>query len=80
MPCFRDLLEGIQGSIKTLDRIVSDNEPNGAGLPVLIKKYMAQNGAILSFNCDADFNNSIDGFLIVDVESIPADMRQCLSQ
>lgn len=80
MPCLRDLLAGIQGDLKALDRIVSDNEPNGAGIPVLIKKYMAQNGAILSFNCDADFNNSIDGFLIVDVEDIPADLRQCLSQ
>lgn len=80
MPYLDHLIDGLQGDIKILDRIVTDNEPNGLGIPVLIKKYMAQNGAILSFNCDADFNNAIDGFLLVNVDDIPTDTRQCLRQ
>lgn len=80
MPYLDDLIDGLRGDIKILDRVVSDNEPNGLGIPVLIKKYMAQNGSILSFNCDADFNNAIDGFLLVNVDDIPTDTRQCLRQ
>jgi hypothetical protein len=41
---------------------------------------MAQNGQILAFNCDPNFNNSLDGFLIVNVADIPTHMRECLRQ
>jgi hypothetical protein len=80
MPAVTDLVEGMRGDIKALDRVISDNEPSGSGVPVLVKRYMAQNGSILAFNCDPNFNNSLDGFLIVNVADIPNDMRECLRQ
>ena len=80
MPAAADLVEGMQGDIKVLDRVIADNESSGLGVPVLIKKYMAQNGSILTFNCDPNFNNSLDGFLIVNIADIPTDMRECLRQ
>lgn len=80
MPAVADLVDGMNGDIKVLDRIIADNEPSGVGIPVLIKKYMAQNGSILAFNCDPNFNNSLDGFLIVNIADIPTGMRECLRQ
>lgn len=80
LPAVSDLLRGMEGNIKILDRIVAENEPSGCGIPVLLKKYTAQNGSILAFNTDPSFNNCLDGFLVVHVADIPQSMRQCLNR
>lgn len=40
-------------------------------LPVLFRKYILINGKIIEFNVDPLFNNSLDGFLLLDFSKIP---------
>lgn len=40
-------------------------------LPVLFRKYIHINGKIIEFNVDPLFNNSLDGFLLLDFSKIP---------
>jgi len=41
------------------------------GLPVLLRQYIGLNGKLVSFNVDKDFNNALDGMIIVDFLKIP---------
>jgi len=42
-------------------------------VPVLLRQYLKLGGRILGFNVDPEFNNVIDGMLVVDLlESDPA--------
>lgn len=65
------LLGAIGDDIKRLDKVVADIEPEGMPLPVLLKRYLAQNARILAFNHDPKFNDALDGFMILDLEDLP---------
>ena len=67
----RSLLEGAGADLKKIDRIISDIEPSHVKLPVLLKKYISQNAKIIGFNVDPDFNDALDGLMIVDVMDLP---------
>ena len=41
------------------------------GLPVLLRQYLGLNGKLVSFNVDRDFNNALDGMIIVDLLKVP---------
>jgi hypothetical protein len=43
-------------------------------VPVLLRQYLALNAKIICFNIDPKFSNSLDGFLVVDMEKIPVEM------
>ncbi len=62
-----------EASMKTIDDIISEMEPMGAKAPVLIRKYLQQNGRIIGFNIDPKFNNAMDGFIIMDMKNAPAE-------
>lgn len=57
--------------IKVLDSLIADIEINSQKIPVLLKKYLKQNAKIIAFNVDPKFNNSLDGFLVMEVEEVP---------
>lgn len=67
------LLEAVGRDIRGLDRVVADIEPDGAVVPVLLKRYLAQNARILAFNHDPKFNDALDGFMILDLNDLPAE-------
>jgi len=69
----KDLLIPVKSELKKLDRLISEIEPMGKNVPVLIKKYLAQNARIIAFNRDADFNNAIDAFMILKLDQMPMD-------
>jgi hypothetical protein len=73
------ILEGINANIKTLDLYINEFQPS-LSLPVLIKKYLQMNGKILSFNIDPNFNNCLDGLMIVNISDIPFEMVENLSK
>ena len=74
------LLEGADGDVKRLDRILADIEPTEAVMPVLLKKYLHQNARILGFNRDPKFNNALDGLMLLDVQDLPIDTVQNLQR
>jgi putative hemolysin len=73
------ILEGVNNNIKTLDLYLNEFQPN-ISIPVLLKKYLQLNGKILGFNLDPDFNDCLDGLMIVQVSDIPIEMLENLSK
>lgn len=41
------------------------------GLPVLLRQYLGLNGKLACFNVDKDFNDALDGMIIVDLMNVP---------
>jgi hypothetical protein len=56
------------GDIKALSRRVSQLEPDQKGLPILIKEYVKLGGQFLGFSVDADFQDAMDGFVVVNLD------------
>jgi putative hemolysin len=50
---------------------IADLEPDGKGVPVLIRQYMKLGGRLLGFNVDAKFSNALDGLMLVDLRTTP---------
>lgn len=53
--------------METVSTFVADLEPDGKGVPILVKQYLRLGGRILSFNVDKDFANVVDGLIVVDL-------------
>ncbi len=61
--CFKDMDD--------VTEAISDLESEFRGIPVLLKQYLKLNGKVLTFNVDSDFQNCLDGLIIVDVLTTP---------
>jgi hypothetical protein len=57
-------------SIAEVSAVVSSVEPDGKGVPVLVKHYLKLNGSFVSFSVDPDFENSLDGLIVVDMRDM----------
>jgi putative hemolysin len=68
------------GEIKKFDRLLAAIEPMGRTMPVLYKKYLAQNAKILAFNRDRKFNDAIDAFMILDIQNLPSEKADKLNR
>ncbi len=66
--------------IKRLDKIIEDIELGNFRLPALLKKYLGQNAKIVAFNVDPQFNNALDGLLIMDLFNVPMDTFEGLAK
>ncbi|MBF0257068.1 MAG: lysophospholipid acyltransferase family protein [Gammaproteobacteria bacterium] len=47
--------------------LVAQLEPDGKGIPILLKQYLKLGGRLLAFNVDREFNNAVDGLIMVDL-------------
>jgi putative hemolysin len=54
-------------NLEALAALVSGLEPDGKGVPVLLRQYLKLGGKIVSFNVDPDFSDSIDCCIVVDL-------------
>lgn len=50
-----------------LDRLVSEVEPDGKGLPVLLRQYLRLGGRVLACNVDPEFSMALDALVVVDL-------------
>jgi putative hemolysin len=73
------LIESASDLIK-FDRIIKDIETAQNNVPVLLKKYLKQNGQIVGFNIDPKFNNALDGLMILDLFDVPPNTVAALSK
>ena len=55
------------GSIDEVSELVSLQESDEKGVPILIKQYLKMGGRMLGFNVDKDFGDCIDGLIMVDL-------------
>ena len=74
------LILAAHGEIKKFDRLLSAIEPMGKTMPVLYKKYLAQNAKILAFNRDRKFNDAIDAFMILDIQNLPTEKAEKIAR
>ncbi len=75
-----DMLMESNETLKGLDDIISDVEVSHLKMPVLLRQYIALNAKIICFNIDPKFSNSLDGFIVVDLEKIPQEMLEKLGK
>lgn len=74
----KDLLKEAGESIKDLDTLISDIESSNMKLPVLLRKYLSLNAKIISFNIDPKFSDCLDGFMVLDIQTIPKEILKKL--
>jgi len=56
-------------SIDDLSRLVARIEPDAKGVPVLLRQYLKLGGRLLGFSADAQFSNTLDGLIKVDLRN-----------
>lgn len=59
-------LQGIN-NIEQLSSLIKQIEKDNKGIPVLLRQYLKLRGELAAFNVDPDFNNALDGLIIVDL-------------
>ncbi len=57
--------------VEDLSAPISDLEPDGKGIPILVKQYVKLGGRLLAFSVDPQFGNTLDGFVMVDLRQTP---------
>lgn len=53
--------------VEDLSAPIADLEPDGKGLPILVRQYVKLGGNLLAFSVDPRFGNTLDGFVMVDL-------------
>ena len=69
-----DTLTVAPGTLRDLERLISGLEPDGKGVPVLLRQYLKLNAKLLGFTVDRDFGNVIDGLVVVDLAKVESRM------
>ena len=76
-----DLLRSAnEDTFKGLDNLISEVETHNMKVPVLLRQYISLNAKIISFNIDPKFADCLDGFLVLDLEKVPADILEKLGK
>ncbi len=65
------ILEKNKNDLHQLDKFIAGIEPGYIKIPVLLKQYIKQNAKIIGFNVDPNFNDCLDGLMILDVNELP---------
>ena len=74
------MLENAGNDLNKFDRLIGDIDKVNNGIPVLLKKYLSLNARILAFNVDPNFNNCLDGLIVLDVCNVPPKTIESLSK
>jgi putative hemolysin len=69
-PAPGDPMPATPESIDELSRRVAQIEPDGKGVPVLLRQYLQLGGRLLGFNLDRDFADTLDGLIMVDLREV----------
>lgn len=56
--------------VEKLSALVQQIEKDNKGIPILLKQYLKLSGELAAFNVDPDFNNALDGLIIVDLTRV----------
>lgn len=59
-------------SIEQVSARIAETEPDGKGVPVLLRQYLKLNATLLEFNVDPDFAGCLDALVLVDLREAPA--------
>jgi putative hemolysin len=56
--------------------VIGDVEPDGKGVPVLIRQYLKLNAKVAAISVDPGFSDVVDALSIVNVDDIPPAMKR----
>ncbi|MGF1742705.1 lysophospholipid acyltransferase family protein [Vibrio profundum] len=59
------------GDLQLLSRVIARID-HGKHVPVLLRQYLALKGKLVCFNVDPNFNNALDGLIVVDLNAVPS--------
>ena len=65
----------ISPHLESIDQVsarLSEVEPDGKGVPVLLRQYLRLNATLLEFNIDPEFGNCLDALIICDLHHAPS--------
>ena len=62
--------QGLPRSLEEVDRLVARIEPDGKGMPVLLRQYLKLNAQVLAFSVDPDFGDALDALMMVDLTAV----------
>ncbi len=74
------LLHGKMNNLEAFDRYLLKISGGQYRLPALLKKYIKMGAKIIEYNVDPDFNNCVDGLIMLALEDIPTDDIDSLSK
>jgi putative hemolysin len=63
-------------SLEGVSELVSLIEHDNKGVPILLRQYLKLGGRILGFNVDSQFNDCLDGLIMVDLRETDAKILQ----
>lgn len=75
VPWKKNELNALQ-DINLVSEIISQLEQGKRGIPVLIKQYTKLGGRFLEFNVDEEFNNALDGLIVVDLRNTEVELLE----
>ncbi len=74
--CLKEYMEYLNDIDQVAD-YVSEIEPDGKDIPVLLRQYLKLGGKLLSFNVDPEFSSVVDGLIVVDLlKASPKTLRR----
>jgi putative hemolysin len=76
----RKELDEIESTSFDLEAVLDQLQPEHIQFPVLMKQYIRQNARFLGFNLDPNFNNALDGLMILDMEDVPESTIEMLQR
>ena len=62
----------IPRSVEEANRLVTEAEADGKGVPILLRQYLTLNAKLLGFNVDPQFGDALDALMTVDLTTIDA--------
>ena len=60
-------LDSLLPDVEDLSAPIADLEPDGKGIPILVRQYVKLGGKLLAFSVDPQFGNTLDGFVMIDL-------------
>jgi putative hemolysin len=60
----------VLGDLDGLSELMTKIEPDGKGVPVLLRQYLKLGAKVIGFNVDANFSDVVDGMIVVDLARV----------
>lgn len=67
----RQDIEALKHNSLNLEEVLDQLQPEHIQFPLLMKQYIRQNARFLGFNLDPNFNNALDGLMILHIADVP---------
>ena len=68
----RPAVHAVPQRIEDVNRLIARAEPDGKGVPVLVRQYLKLNAKLIAFNTDPAFGDALDALMVVDLAVLDA--------